>query len=69
MALDVTMVYSIDDVARRILLENVRRLTLDGHEVYLIDPESVLPAPDPGDGGRVTVVDSIDQIGRGGSAH
>lgn len=68
-ALDITMVYSIDDVARRILLEIVRRLTLDGHEVYLIDPESVLPAPDPGDGGRVTVVDSIDQIGRGGSAH
>jgi glutaminase len=33
---------------------------LDGHEVYLVDPESVLPDPDPGDGGRVTVVDDLD---------
>ncbi|MGE2736965.1 glutaminase [Mycolicibacterium vaccae] len=42
-ALDLTMVYSIDDVARRMLLEIVRRLTLDGHEVSLIDPEGILP--------------------------
>jgi glutaminase len=62
-ALDLTMVYSIDDVSRRTLLETVRRLTLDGHDVYLIDPESVLPEPEPGDGGRVTVVSDIDQIG------
>ncbi|KUI35563.1 glutaminase [Mycobacterium sp. GA-2829] len=61
-ALDVTMVYSIDDVARRTLLEVVRRLTLDGHDVYLIDPEVVIPDPDPGDGGRLTVVSGIDQI-------
>jgi glutaminase len=61
-ALDLTMVYSIDDVSRRTLLETVRRLTLDGHDVYLIDPESILPNPDPGDGGRVTVVDDIGQV-------
>ncbi|MFF4894337.1 glutaminase [Micromonospora chersina] len=59
-ALDLTMVHSLDDVARRMLLEVARRLTLDGHEVYLVDPESVLPGPDPGDGGRVTVVDDLD---------
>ncbi|MFH9691584.1 glutaminase [Streptomyces globisporus] len=59
-ALDLTRVHSIDDVARRMLLEIVRRLTLDGHEVYLVDPESIMPDPDPGDGGRVTVVDSLD---------
>ncbi|MBZ2199067.1 glutaminase [Occultella gossypii] len=58
-ALDLTMVYSIDDVARRMLLEVVRRLTLDGHEVYLVDPESLIPDPDPGDGGQVTVVSDV----------
>jgi glutaminase len=62
LALDLTMVYSIDDVARRTLLEIVRRLTLDGLDVYLIDPESILPEPDPGDGGRVTVVSDLDQV-------
>ncbi|TDC79145.1 glutaminase [Streptomyces hainanensis] len=60
--LDLTRVYSIDDVARRVLLEIVRRLTLDGHEVYLVDPESIVPDPDPGDGGRVTVVGSVEQV-------
>lgn len=61
-ALDLTMVYSIDDVARRMLLEVVRRLTHDGHGVYLVDPESILPDPDPGDGGRVIVVGDIDKV-------
>lgn len=60
-ALDLTRVYSIDDVARRMLLEIARRLTLSGHDVYLVDPESIMKDPDPGDGGRVTVVDSVDQ--------
>lgn len=59
-ALDLTMVYSIDDVARRMLLEVVRRLTLDGHDVYLVDPESIIADPDPGDGGRVIVVGNLD---------
>ncbi|MFJ6573511.1 glutaminase [Streptomyces sp. NPDC091292] len=59
-ALDLTRVYSIDDVARRVLLEIARRLTLNGHEVYLVDPESIMPDPDPGDGGRVTVVDNVE---------
>ncbi len=61
-ALDLTRVFSVDDVARRMLLEVVRRLTLDGHAVYLIDPESVLPDPDPGTDGRVVVVGDLGQI-------
>ncbi|QSB16650.1 glutaminase [Natronosporangium hydrolyticum] len=60
-ALDLTMVSSIDDVSRRMLLEVVRRLTLDGHEVYLIDPDSIIPDPDPGDGGRVTVIGDLEE--------
>ncbi|RCK70285.1 glutaminase [Desertihabitans brevis] len=61
-ALDLSTVYSVDDVARRMLLEVVRRLTLDGHDVHLVDPEVLVPAPDPGDGGRVTVVGSVDDV-------
>lgn len=57
--LDVSLVHSIDDVARRMLLEVARRLTLEGHDVYLVDPERVMPDPDPGDGGRLTVVESL----------
>ena len=62
-ALDLTMVFSVDDVARRMLLELARRLTLDGHDVHLVDPESVLPDPDPGEGGRVSVVSTLDEVG------
>ncbi|WP_275426503.1 glutaminase [Streptomyces sp. CS131] len=60
-ALDLTRVHSVDDVARRVLTEVMRRLMSDGHEVYLVDPDSVMPAPDPGEGGRVTVVNSLDE--------
>lgn len=61
-ALDLTMVYSVDSVSRRMLLEAVRRLMLDGHEVFLIDPESMIPDPDPGDGSRLTVVGDIGKL-------
>lgn len=61
-ALDLTLVHSADDVARRMLLEVVRRLTLDGCEVFLVDPERIIDDPEPGDGGRVTVVESVGQL-------
>lgn len=60
-AIDLTRVHAIDDVARRMVLEIARRLTLDDHEVYLVDPEAVIPDPEPGDGGQVTVVREVDQ--------
>lgn len=61
-ALELSMVTSIDDVARRMLLEAARRLSLDGHEVFLVDPASMVPDPDPGVGGRLTVVDDVEQL-------
>ncbi|MGW7227540.1 glutaminase [Streptomyces cyaneofuscatus] len=60
-AIDLTRVHAIDDVARRMVLEIARRLTLDGREVYLVDPEAVIPDPEPGDGGRVTVIREVRQ--------
>lgn len=42
--LDVSLVHSIDDVARRMLLEAARRLAQDGHEVIFVDPEAMIPA-------------------------
>ncbi|MGW5071355.1 hypothetical protein ACWEQJ_35845 [Streptomyces cyaneofuscatus] len=46
-------------MARRMVLEIARRLTLDGRQVYLVDPEAVIPDPEPGDGGRVTVIREV----------
>ncbi|GEE03882.1 glutaminase [Gordonia spumicola] len=61
-AISLIRVSSVGDVGRRMILEAVRRLTLDGHDVYLIDPDGVLPDPDPGDGGAVTVVRSREDL-------
>lgn len=54
--LDLTHVHSLNRVARRMLLEAVRRLTLDGHTVRLLDPEEVLPDPVAGGGIRPEVL-------------
>lgn len=43
--LDLTMVSSIDDVVRRMLLELAHRLDSDGHEVDFVDPEAFIRDP------------------------
>jgi glutaminase len=52
--LDLERVHRVNDVARRMLLEGVRRLHLDGHDVRLVDPSRSLGGdeggPDAGDG-------------------
>lgn len=53
--LDLTRVDRFSDVGRRMVLEALRRLTLDGHTTTLVDPDSVLPDPDLGDGRRPVV--------------
>lgn len=49
---DVSRVDAFTDVGRRMVLEAMRRLAIDGLEVGLFDPESKLPDPDMGDGNR-----------------
>ncbi len=46
--LDLTRVSHVDDVGRRMLLEGVRRLSLDGHGVTVADPAQMLGIVDEG---------------------
>lgn len=48
--LDLTRVDRLSDVGRRMVLEGMRRVALDGRRVVLVDPDGVLPDPDLGDG-------------------
>ncbi len=50
--LDLSRVSSVNASGRRMLLEAMRRLGVDGHVVGLADPGRRLPAPDLGDGTR-----------------
>ncbi len=59
-AIDLSRVNRLHDVARRMLLEVVRRLSEEGVEVVLVDPDRVLPDPDAGDGVRPVVLDSLE---------
>ncbi len=59
--LDLTRVHEVRDVGRRMLLEAVRRLVLDGHEVTLVDPEAMLEAfPDDHSDGDLDAGDGIE---------
>lgn len=60
-AMDLSRVHEINDVARRMLLEAVRRLSLDGHTVWLVD---LLPDPGAGDGVEPRVVTSVSELPR-----
>lgn len=53
--LDLTRVDRFSDVGRRMVLEALRRLTLDGRTTAVVDPDTVLPDPDLGDGSRPVV--------------
>lgn len=54
---DVSRVHGVSDVARRMFLEAVRRLTLDdGKRVTLVDPDGIVHNPDAGDGVRPEVI-------------
>ena len=48
--LDLGRVHSVTDLGRRMLLEGLRRIRLDGRGVALRDPRGTLPDPDLGDG-------------------
>lgn len=60
--LDLSRVHAVNDAGRRMLLELVRRVSLEGHRVTLVDPEETLPDPDCGDGVRPTVVGSLAEV-------
>lgn len=61
-ALDLTAVHNVDAAARRLILQTVERLSADGKDVYLIDPEGVIDDPNPGEGVKLTVVDERGEI-------
>jgi len=55
--LDLDRVHSVTDLGRRMLLEGLRRIRLDGRGVALRDPRGTLPDPDLGDGTFPDVVE------------
>ncbi|CAM3456946.1 glutaminase [Nocardioides dubius] len=59
---DIERLQSVDRVGRVMLLEVVRRLSLDGREVLFLDPDGVIPDPEPGDGGALRVVRSREEL-------
>jgi len=62
LALDLSLVRAILSVGRRMLLEMIGRLHLDGTEVVVIDPDERLPDPDAGYGFRPRVYGSLEDV-------
>lgn len=62
--LDLSRVDRFSDVGRRMVLEGMRRLAMDGLCIGLFDPEGRLPEPDIGDGTLPFLVSSSPLTGR-----
>lgn len=67
-ALDLSRVYRLHDVGRRMLLECVRRLGEDGLDVIVVDPDRALPDAENADFKRLEVVDSLRDVVRPAAA-
>lgn len=48
--IDLDRVHRTNDIAKRMLLEGIRRLHLDGHDVRIVDPWGVLGSAETGSG-------------------
>jgi len=61
-ALDVTRVYSVDEVAQHMLLEIMRRMRHEGYTVYLIDQDDTITNLEALRTMDVAVLGSIDEL-------
>lgn len=61
-ALDVTRVYSVDEVAQHMLLEIMRRMRHEGYTVYLIDQDDTITNLEALRAMDVAVLGSIDEL-------
>ena len=61
-ALDVTRVYSVDEVAQHMLLEIMRRMRYEGYTVYLIDQDDTITNLEALRTMDVAVLGSIDEL-------
>ena len=61
-ALDVTRVYSVDEVAQHMLLEIMRRMRHEGYTVYLIDQDDTITNLEALKAMNVAVLGSIDEL-------
>ena len=61
-ALDVTRVYSVDEVAQHMLLEIMRRMRHEGYTVYLIDQDDTITNLEALKAMDVAVLGSIDEL-------
>ena len=61
-ALDVTRVYSVDEVAQHMILEIMRRMRHEGYTVYLIDQDDTITNLEALKAMDVAVLGSIDEL-------